>query len=284
MTTRGAGNKAKLCCAIAAAAIGLGVAAGGAYAKPPAAGGVGNPNDLAAMLEWISTAPETGRREAADAFVTATVGADMVDVVAAVLPALGDYREEQRYYALTGLGAAGLASIENGEGLFDVAQALVDSLADDSASVRTAAAATLAAIQPNPPDWAAGPLTDLLDDPEPRVVSAAMRALERLSANYAGLDPVYEALDGDNAGNRSRAARVIGAQGASTGDPTSAWMLAGALGDPDAGVRWQTATALGGLGDAGMIGVRNLKAVSHDPAENPGVRRTAETAINTILK
>ncbi len=288
MRTRSVRHKGTIRHAVIAAAVGLVVAVGGAQAKPPSAGNpAGNKGalvDLAALLEEISMVPEASRRQAADAFITAAIGAEMGDVMAATVPALGDSRAEQRYYALTGLGAAGLASTGNGEELSNVAQAMVNGLSDQDASVRAAAAAALAAIQPGPPDWAAGPLIDLLADPEPRVASAAMRALERLSASYVGLDAVYAALDGESPADRSRAARALGALAAAgAGDTDSAWALAGALRDPDANVRWQAATALGGLGDDGIIGLRELRAVSRSRSEDPAVRRAAETAINTIL-
>lgn len=288
MRTRSVRHKGTIRHAVIAAAVGLGVAVGGAQAKPPSAGNPagnkGGPDGLAAMLEEISTAPEASRRQAADAFVTAATGAEMADVMAAAVPALGDSRADQRYYALTGLGAAALASVGNGEELSNAAQALVAGLSDQDASVRVAAAAALAAIQPGPPDWAAGPLIDLLDDPEPRVASAAMRALERLSASYVGHDAVYAALDSENPADRSRAVRVLGALAVDgAGDTDSAWALAGALRDPDANVRWQAATALGGLGGAGVIGLRELHAVSRSRTEDPAVRRAAATAINTIL-
>lgn len=45
----------------------------------------------------------------------------------------------------------------------------------------------------------------------------------------------------------------------------------------------QATTALGGLGDAGAIGLRDLNAVSGNKTEEPLVRRAAATAINTIL-
>ncbi len=288
MRTRSVGHKGKLRHAVIAVALGLGVAVGGAQAKPPSAGNSagnkGAPADLAALLEEISMTPEASRRQAADAFVTAAVGAEMADVMAAAVPALDDSRADQRYYALTGLGAAGLASTGNGEELSNAAQALVDGLSDQDASVRVAAAAALAAIQPGPPDWAAGPLTDLLDDPEPRVASAAMRALERLSASYVGLDAVYAALDSENPADRSRAVRVLGALAVDgAGETGSAWALAGALRDPDANVRWQAATALGGLGGAGVVGLRDLHAVSRNRTEDPAVRRAAAMAIDGIL-
>lgn len=47
--------------------------------------------------------------------------------------------------------------------------------------------------------------------------------------------------------------------------------------------RWQAATALGGLGDAGAIGLRDLNAVSGNRAEEPLFRRAAATASNTFL-
>lgn len=287
MRTSGSVHKGTFRYAILAAAVGLGVAVGGANAMPPAAGNAsankGKPFDLAALLEEISTAPEADRRGAADVFVTAAAGAEMADAIAAIVPALDDFRVEQRYYAFIGLGAAGSASAGNGEELSDVAPALVKGLTDRDASVREAAASALATIRPSPPDWAAGPLIELLDDPETRVTSAAMRALERLPANYVGLDAVHAVLDGDNPANRGRAVRVLGAQGARTGSMGAAWALAGALHDEDASVRWQAATALGGLGDTGAVGLRDLRAVERNKAEDPAVRRAAATAINTIV-
>ncbi len=283
----GDGHKGKFGYAILAALISLGVAASGGNAKPAPNGNApannGNPFDLAALLEEISLVPEADHSRAADAFVIAVLGSSMSAVIDAAGPALGDSREEQRYYALIGLGAAGLASTENSEELSGVALALVNGLSDQDASVREAAAAALAAIQPSPPDWAAGPLIDLLDDPEPRVASAAMRALERLSANYVGLGAVYGMLDRDGPANRSRAVRVISAQGAGIGDIQPVWALVETLDDPVTGVRWQAATALGDLGREGIIGLRGLHAVSRDRNEAPAVRRAAKTAINTIL-
>jgi HEAT repeat protein len=273
--------------ALLAAALSLGMAFGSANAKSSMAGGAGlnkgRAMNLAAMLEDISTVPEDERRGAADAFVGAAVGAGMRDLIVAVLPALEDDREEQRYYALVGLGAAALASRENGEELGDIAQALVNRLYDDHASVRETAAATLAAIQPATPDWAAGPLTDLLDDTEPRVVSAAMRALERLTANYLGLDAMQAMMDNGDAARRSRAIRVLGSQAADTTEVEVHWMLVWALQDPDAGVRWQAATAMGSLGNVGEFALQDLHAMSKSRAETPENRRAAATAFNTIL-
>ncbi|MEN8196440.1 MAG: HEAT repeat domain-containing protein, partial [Pseudomonadota bacterium] len=200
---------------MAAAAVGLIIAAGGANAAPPS--GNGKPaappakaTNLARLLEEISLAAPADRRGAADAFVSAALGAKMDAVIDAALPALDDYRDEQRYYALVGLGAAGLASMENGEKMLEIAFVLVAGLADREASVRAAAAATLALIQPAPPEWAVAALIELLGDPNPRVASAAMRALERMPANDAGFEAAYSAFDGDNSANRSRAARLLG--------------------------------------------------------------------------
>lgn len=284
MRTLGAGPRGKLWTAIAAIAVGLVIAANGANATPPA--GKGKPPvaaNLARLLEEISLAAPADRGGAADAFVTAALGAGMDAVIDAALPALDDYRDEQRYYALVGLGAAGLASMENGEELSEIAFVLVSGLADGEATVRAAAAATLAAIQPAPPEWAADPLIELLGDPNPRVASAAMRALERMPANDAGFNAAYSAFDGDNSANRSRAARLLGAYGAQGADIKPAWVLAAGLGDPDAAVRWQTATALGDMGGAAIVAVRGLRAVSRDKAEDPMVRRAAKTALNSIL-
>jgi HEAT repeat protein len=89
--------------------------------------------------------------------------------------------------------------------------------------VRAAAAATFAAIQPAPPEWATAPLIELLGDPNPRVASAAMRALERMPASEAGLDAAYNTFYGDNSANRYRAARLLGTYGAQAGDIKPAW-------------------------------------------------------------
>lgn len=285
MKTIGAGPKGKLWTAMAAAAVSLVFAASGANAAPPA--GKGNstePTNLARLLEEISMAAPEDRSGAADVFVIAAMGAEMDAVIDVALPALDDYRDEQRYYALVGLGAAGMASMENSEKLSEMAFVLVDSLADGNAPVRAAAAATLAAIQPAPPEWAADPLTERLDDPNPRVASAAMHALERMPANNAGLDAAYWTFDGDNPANRSRAARLLGAYGAQSDDIMPAWVLTTGLSDPDTAVRWQTATALGNMGRAAVVAVRGLRAVSRDKTEDPEVRRAAATSLNSILK
>jgi len=281
MRTFGAGPKARFLTVAVAAAMGLGIAASSADASPPA--GNGKPTTLTALLEDVSLVAPEQRRNAADAFVVATIGANMEDVIATATPALDDLRAEQRYYALVGLGAAGLASTENGEYLMDIAYTLVYSLADEDATVRTAAAATLSAIQPAPPEWAADSLINLLDDPEPRVASAAMRALERIAANAAGLDAAYSVFASSNPGNRSRAARLVGAYGAETDDVDATWELVVALRDPDAGVRWQAASALGDMGKTALVAIRDLWAVSRDSTEQPAVRRAAATSINSIL-
>lgn len=281
MRTFGTGPRAMILTAMAAAAVGLGIAAGSAGATPPP--GKGKPAELVSLLENISLAGPDGRRDAADVFVSAAMGADMDEVIAASSPALDDPRAEQRYYALVGLGAAGLASIENGERLSDAAYSLVYSLADEDPAVRAAAAASLSAVQPAPPEWAATSLIDLLDDPDPRAAAAAMRALELINANAAGLDAAYAAFDSDNSATRSRAARLVGAYGAQTGDADAVWELVVALGDPDAAVRWQVATALGEIGDKALIAVRDLWTVSRDRTEDPAVRRAAATSLNSIL-
>ena len=280
-------NKGFFRFAVLTAALGLGMAFGGAEAKSPANGGAGGnngrPGHLAALLEEISVSPDSDRTSAADAFVAAAAGSNIEDVIDVALPVLEDEREEQRYYALVGLGAAALSSTENGEKLGDVALALVTRLYDDQASVREAAAATMAAVHPAPPDRTGGPLTDLLDDPEPRVVSAAMRALERLPADYAGLDAVQTMAEAENAADRSRAVRLLGVPGDGAMGMEATSMLIWALHDTDAEVRWQATTALGSFGDAGRFALRDLYAMSRDRNETPENRRAAETAFNTIL-
>ncbi|MCK5622346.1 MAG: hypothetical protein KAJ11_08660, partial [Alphaproteobacteria bacterium] len=76
MRTLGAGPRGKLWTAMAAAAVGLVIAANGANATPPA--GKGKPAvaaTLARLLEEISLAAPADRGGAADAFVTAALGA-----------------------------------------------------------------------------------------------------------------------------------------------------------------------------------------------------------------
>lgn len=286
MNNRRNENRTKIRQALLAATVGLVVAIGGAEAKAPASPGANgqgaNTDKLAALLAEISSPDQSDRAAAADAFVAAAIGADVTDVVAATSSALTDSRPEQRYYALVGLGAAGVASSENGENLADAVFQIVAMLTDEDPAVREAAAATLAAIQPGPPTWAAAPLTDLLDDPEPRVASAAMRALERVSAMHEGMDTVQAAMDEDKAPRRSRAVRVIGAQGGNGDAWLTAWLLRGALRDPDKSVRWQAATALGSLEQAGIFALRDLRRIKRNGREDPAVRRAAAIAIATI--
>jgi len=270
--------------------LGLGLATGTADAKSPHEDGgipietTATAADLAGLLAEISlTTVPADRRSAADAFIGAAMAANMDTVIGATLPALADHRDEQRYFALVGLGAAAMASNENGEELSDLAYVLAASLADTEAQVREAAAATLAAIQPAPPIWMADALVQLLSDPDRRVASAAARVLERMPANKSGYEAAYLALDAEDPASRSRATRLLGAYGGQSGDITPAWIITPGLDDPEAAVRWQTAAALGDMGDTSVVAVRSLWAVSRDETETPAIRRAAATAINSVL-
>ena len=210
----------------------------------------------------------------------------MADVIAVAMPALGDSRVEQRYYALVGLGAAAMASVENGEALAAAAAALVANLSDDDAWVREAAVAALAAAQPAPPEWTVGAIGGLLDDAEPRVAVAAMLALERVAFGHTEAGAVYSMLHAEDASARSRAIKVLAMYYGAEGNYGEAeWTLIQGLHDRDRGVRWQSATALGNLHEGHWdFALWHLHSVRRNRAEDPKVRRAAATAINNILK
>lgn len=284
MRTRPTHGRNKLVQVMIAAALGLAMAGGDAAAQSD--GGLhGTQNRLAALLENISSVPHQNWPNAAEAFIFAAADADMTDMIAVTIPALNDSRVEQRYYALVGMGAAAMASVENGEGLTEEAPALVASLSDDDAWVREAAVAALAATQPAPPDWTVGAIIGLTGDPEPRVAVAAMQALERVAVGHAEAGAIYSMFHADDAPARSRAVKVLATYYGAQGNYREAeWTLIQGLHDPGTGVRWQAATALGNLDEAQWaFAVWHLHYVSRDPAEDPMVRRAATTAINNIL-
>lgn len=263
----------------------FGIALAGAAAAQSGTGLPGGQQRLDVLLDNISTVPHRNWPKAAEAFIQAASEAEMADVVAVAIPALGDPREEQRYYALVGLGAAAMASVENGEALAAEAVALVDSLSDDDPWVREAAVAALAAIQPGPPEWTVGDIAALVDDPVRRVAVAAMRTLERVAVGDNDAAGIHAMLDAGDGAERSRAIKVLSRHYRAQGNYREAeWTMIDGLDDPDRGVRWQAATALGDLDDANWsFALWRLDAVRRNPKEDPAVRRAASTAMNNIL-
>lgn len=246
-------------------------------------GPLGDGSSLAGLLQALGAAGPEAQTRAAEAFVAAASAASMEDVMAAALPGLYDWDPTVRYYSLVALGASALGSTDNAALLADAVPHILGRLADNEAAVREAAAATLAAVQPAPPDWTAGPLSAALADPDPRVVAAAQAALERVgAADTYTLEAVSVGLYSDDAMLRSRAVRTLGAVAGDTEAGLS--LLIWSLGDPDAAVRWQAATSLGELGPTAIEATYDLVAMAQDPDEDAAVRDAAATALASIAQ
>lgn len=241
------------------------------------------PGDLAGLLDAVGTGGPDDRSRAADDFVAAAASADMNAVMAAAIPGLYAFDPEIRYYSLVGLGAAALAAPANAELLAGATPHLAARLADDDPAVREAAAATLAAVQPAPPGWTAGPLATTLSDTEPRVVAAAQAALERVGPVDARAQELVSAglFDADP-DLRSRAVRTLAAVGGGTEAGLS--LLIWSLGDADSGVRWQAATSLGALGPAAIEAAPQLVLMAENPDEDTAVREAAGNALVSIAE
>ncbi len=263
----------------------LGITLAGAAAAQSGSGLQGGQQHLDVLLDNISTVPHRNWPKAAEAFVLAASDAEMTDMIAVAITALDDPRVEQRYYALVGLGAAAIASVENGEALAAEAAVLVNCLSDDDPWVREAAVAALAAIQPGPPEWTVGNIAALVDDPVRRVAVAAMRTLERVAVGHEDAAGIYAMLDAGDGSERSRAIKVLSRHYRAQENYREAERtLIDGLDDPDRGVRWQAATALGDLDDANWsFALWHLDAVRRNPKEDAAVRRAASTAMNNIL-
>lgn len=271
----------------AALVIAVTLLAGLASASPGKGGKDDSPGHemqgLVALLLAIGDAAPGTEVAAADTFMVAALGAEIDHAAHAARVGLDDARPALRYYGIAGLGASAMASRENGEDMDHYLPLLVDALADPEPSVREVAAATIAACLPRVPAWVGPHLTALLDDPEPRVVSAALSTLRFVAPDGTQTGHAMAEMDDEDANRRSRAVKVLGAAVAGTGDRDALWAVIDSLRDPAASVRWQAATALGALDQAGLEALGPLHRVASDRREDIPVRRAARIALDTIL-
>ena len=119
-----------------------------------------------------------------------------------------DGQPKIRMYAIEALVASAWVNQENAQNLKNAVPALLERFNDSDWKIRAAAASVLSAIYPRPPATISDSLIVLLDDPETKVVLAAMGSLTRLAPDVPGVaDIILAMMDNPNSAVKKRAAQ-----------------------------------------------------------------------------
>jgi HEAT repeat protein len=162
------------------------------------------------LIEALSGSDPNARRAAAESYAQSKP-TDIEEVLRVAEIALSDRQADVRLYAIVALLVAAWADEENAQKLERAVPDLIELLADEDANIRQAAANTIAAIMPRPPDRAASPLISLLEDPDANVVMAAMAALHRIGPQVPGVTTAVRGLlSASNSTVRGTAIKVLG--------------------------------------------------------------------------